>query len=374
LSILFWGIVPPLLALAYYRHRLYRSATLVDPASPLFLDAHQGFNPPMLGDFDSDSPQTWGARGARTAVKASISLRPLLVGFLLGGLAGLVALGLQWIVEWVGNFFPIWRIGTRSLLGVAIRQLIAIGPIEEGCKLAAVVLLLVSLRRNQLRSLSPRIALLYTIAIACGFTAEENLIYFWNYTAPIFDRTFGVAVHTWFSAPWGYALGYVLSYPPQSVFSCIKRSWRILLLALLTAIAYHALVNILAIAGGYDPPVQWLNYGLFPFFLWMAWRTENLVRRSRGNSPLALISGASVAEQYWQRGLVLFAVILGGNAIYTWFLLGRTITALRLSQLLETPTLQYFLLSRFALSMIPAAIAWSIYRYLRKRSDRSYIS
>ncbi len=359
MAILFWAILPPLLALAYYRHRL----------------------------------------------RASISLRPLLVGFLLGGLAGLVALGLQWIVEWVGNFFPLWRIGTRSLVGAAVRQLIAIGPIEEGAKFGAVLLLLgfrplqpfqnvyttlvnsasplnppILGDFNACNSYSPQFwgargaTLLYTTAIACGFTAEENLIYFWNDTAPIFDRTFGVAVHTWFSAPWGYALGYVLSYPSQSVFSGINSNWRSLLLALLSAIAYHALVNILAIAGGYDPPVQWLNYSLFPFFLWMAWRTENFVKRSRGKSPLVVISGSTRTERNWQRGLVLFMVMIGGNAIYSWFLLGRTVSALSLLQLLETPALQYFFLSRFTLSTIPAAIAWSIYRYLRKRSDRSQIS
>ena len=341
MSLLLWGIFPPLLAIAYYRHRL----------------------------------------------RAYVSLRPLLVGFLLGGLAGLVALGLQWIVEWAGNFFPLWRIGTRSLVGAAVRQLIAIGPIEEGCKFAA-VLLLISLSplspptlRNVHHSYFPQNwgargaeVLLYTTAIASGFTAEENLIYFWNGIAPIFDRTVCVAVHTWFSAPWGYALGYVLSYPSQSIFTDIKRSWRNLPLALLIAIASHALVNIFAIAGGYDPPVQWLNYGLFPFFVWMAWRMENLVRRSRGESPLALISGLTRTERNWQRGLVLFLVIIGGNAIYSWFLLGRTISTLSFSQLLETPALQHFLLSRFALSLIPAAIALMIYRYLRKRSDRSQIS
>jgi RsiW-degrading membrane proteinase PrsW (M82 family) len=304
------------------------------------------------------------------------------VGFLLGGLAGLVALGLQWIVEWVGNFFPLWRIGTRSLVGAAVRQLIAIGPIEEGCKFAGVLLLIAlsSLTPLTLRDINPSYSpqswgargatLLYTIAIACGFTAEENLLYFWNGIAPVFDRTAGVAVHTWFSAPWGYALGYVLSYPFQSVFSGIKSNWRDLLLALLIAIASHALVNIFAIAGGYDPPVQWLNYSLFPFFVWMAWRMENFVRRSRGELPLALISGLTRTERNWQRGLVLFLVMIGGNTIYSWFLLGRTISTLSFSQLLETPALQYFLLSRFALSLIPAAIAWMIYCYLRKRSDR----
>jgi hypothetical protein len=150
----------------------------------------------------------------------------------------------------------------------------------------------------------------------------------------------------------------------------LQNSWKRLLIALLNAIACHALVNTLSFAWRYDPPLQLLSYGLFPFFLWMAWRLNSLLKRSQNQPPPRLISGNTPPERYWQRGLVLFTLMLGGNAIFGWFLLGKSLSSVSWAQLIATPDLSHFAISRFALNLIPAAIAWFIYRYLRRRGDR----
>jgi len=115
-----------------------------------------------------------------------------------------------------------------------------------------------------------------------------------------------------------------------------------------------------------------LSYGLFPFFLWMGWRLNSLLKRSQDQSPPTLISANTQSERYWQKGLVLFVLMLGGNAIFGWFLLGRSLSSVSWAQLVATPELLQFTLSRFALNLIPAAIAWFIYRYLRCRGDRRF--
>src|SRR6476469_8770312 len=181
-TLIFWAIAPPLLALVYYCRQ----------------------------------------------VRPVPALPKLLLGFLLGGLVGLAALGLEWSFERLAQSLLPWQQLTRSLLGAGFRQLLEIGPIEEGCKLVGGLLLLVCLRQWQ-RSLSTSTILLYTIAVALGFTAEENLFYLLNVVASIFARTIGVAVHAWFSAPWGYALGFTLHQSKPSLAPLKKGGRRDLL-------------------------------------------------------------------------------------------------------------------------------------------------
>ena len=322
-TLIFWAIAPPFLALAYYCCQVRQ-----------------------------------------------VPVPQLLLGFLLGSLTGLVALGLEWAFEFLAQSLLPWQQITRSLLGAGLRQLVEIGPIEEGCKLVGVFLLVVGLRQWQPRSPSTSTVLLYTIAVALGFTAEENLLYLFNGVASTFDRTIGVAVHAWFAAPWGYALGRTLNRSKHSLAPFFKQGWGDLFPAWLNAIACHALVNTFSIAWRYDPPIQLLSYGLFPFFLWMGWRLNSLLKRSQDQSPPTLISGNTPQECYWQRGLILFVLMLGGNAIFGWFLLGRSLGTVSWAQLVATSDLLRFTLSRFALNLIPAAIAWFIYRYLRRKGDR----
>ncbi len=163
LSLLLWAAIPPLLLLGYYYFRV-------------------PFAPPLL---------------------------KLLIFFITGAISGILALSLEWVFEIVANWFVDWQQMKRWLPGIALRQLVEIGPIEEGCKLAAVVVPTYYLQRTY--RLLQSTVFLFTIAVALGFTAEENWIYLFHGTASILDRTIGMPVHAMFSAPWGYALGIYIS-------------------------------------------------------------------------------------------------------------------------------------------------------------------
>lgn len=320
-QLILWAVAPPLLLLAYYYRRI------------------------------SPAP-----------------LPRLLMFFVVGALSGLVALGLEWIFEYLANKFGDWDKITQSLAGVILRQLVEVAPIEEGCKLGS-VLLLQSWHRsgNEYRRFilsRPSSVFLFTIAVALGFTAEENCVYLANSTASIFDRLIGTPVHALFSAPWGYAVG-IASY--SSIGS--GRYKGVIAQAWINSVICHALVNVLSIASRYSPPLSFLSYGLFPFLLWMFWRLEQLLRKVQRQSSIVIISGDTPIKRYWQMGLVLFALMLGGNTIFGLFLLVRSFSSLSLPQL-YSPNVLWFLLSRFVVNLIPGIIAWGIYRYLRHSANR----
>ena len=285
---------------------------------------------------------------------------------------GAIALGLGWGFEHFASQMGPWRQLTRSLAGAALRQLVEVGPIEEGTKLGGVLLASWVLGYWKQHSSQPSTLLLCTGAIALGFTAEENWIYLFNNSASIFDRTIGTPTHAWFAAPWGYALGIAAMRgdgrsPPLPILWFVTKAW-------LNAVGCHALVNIFSIAWGYPSPLNWLSYGLFPFLLWLLWRMDGLIRRSQGQSPLALISGPTPIHRYWQQGLAIFALVLGGNAILGLFLLVRNLNAINLSQVLVQPDPAFLrlLAIHLTLNFIPGLLAWGIYRHLRNTSDRRY--
>jgi len=56
----------------------------------------------------------------------------------------------------------------------------------------------------------------------------------------------------------------------------------------------------------------------------MFWRMEGLLQSEK--VPIILISGFTPIHRYWQMGLALFALILGGNAIFGFFLLARILS------------------------------------------------
>jgi len=313
-TLLLWAVIPPLLFLGYYYYR-------VSIAPPVQL---------------------------------------LLLLFVVGAVSGFLALGLQLGFETVANRVANWRQIQRGIFGATLRQLIAIAPIEEGCKLIAVTFPILYLkRRHQLRSTS---VFLFTIAAALGFTAEENWIYLYHGTATIFERSIGTPVHAMFSAPWGYALGRYLSATVQ-----INRYRNLFARAWINSLIFHALVNIFSTAGRYSPSLQLLNYGLFPLLLWMFWRMEQLLRRVQNQQPITLISGRTVQHRYWQRGLLFFAITLGGNAIFGIFLLVRILSPLSPARLFY-PDILWFTVSRFLLNLFFGILAVLIYWYLRYSS------
>lgn len=332
-QLVLWAVVPPLLLLVYYYRRV--------PAAP--------------------------------------PLPRLLVFFVVGAVSGFVALGLEWGFEHLASWVMDWERITRSLPGVALRQLVEVGPIEEGSKLSGLVLSqsLIGIYTRQpplpqiyyyirWKRTRPSTVFLFTTAIALGFTAEENWVYLSNGTASILDRLIGTPVHALFSAPWGYALG---------VASCTTihsgRYRGLVARALVNAIACHALVNVLSSAWRYSEPLRFLSYGLFPFLLWMFWRMEGLLRRSQHKPPITLISGYKHVHPYWQLGLAMFALILGGNAIFGIFLLARSLSSMSPNQLFYSDV-WWFVVIRLVLNLIPGLLAWGIYRYLLHSASRRY--
>lgn len=317
-SLILWAVIPPLLLLGYYYYRV-------------------PFAPPLLR---------------------------LLMFFSIGAISGLLALRLESNFETVANWIVDWEGIKRSLPGAILRQLVEVGLIEEGCKLAGVVVPTYYLQRTY--RLLPSTVFLITIAVALGFTAEENWIYLFHDTASIPARIISTPVHTMFSAPWGYALAMYISSKNR-----LHQGKKLIFRAWLNSVICHALVNILSIACGYSLALCFLSYGLFPFLLWMFWRLEQLLRKVQGKPLITLISERSPQRRYWQRSLALFALVLGGNAIFGLFLLANKISPLSPSKLFDSYIL-WFIFSRFLLNLFFGVLAWGIYRYLRHSARRRY--
>lgn len=291
-------------------------------------------------------------------VKNPPSMLRLLMFFIIGAISGFISLGLGLLFEYAANLVFDWQNLQRSLFGVALRQLIAVGPIEEGCKLAAVVIPTLYLKRyHYIRSST---ILLCAIAVGLGFTAQENWVYFHNGIEAVLPRLIGTPVHAMFAAPWGYALAVSLfsSLPSKRKKTIVFQGW-------LNSVISHALVNVLSSAWRFSPPVRFLSYGLFPFLVLMFWRLEQLLRKSQGKNPIILISGFTRAERNWRRGLVAFALILGGNAIFGIFLLSRSLSPLSHAQIIYTDIL-WLSLRRIVINIFYALIACGIYWYLRR--------
>ncbi|TFI53704.1 PrsW family intramembrane metalloprotease [Mastigocladus laminosus UU774] len=321
LSLFLWAVAPPLLLLVFYYWRF------------------------------SNSP----------------SLLRLLLFFVFGGISGFIALSLEWLVETQLNSFAAWRQISHTLTGVALRQLLEVGPIEEGCKLAIVVALGWYFQRRQYR-LRPSTIFISTITVALGFTAEENWIYFVNDTASTLERAIATPVHAMFSAPWGYAIALSLKNKTslRQFNPNLTKAW-------FNSVICHAIVNVLSTAWRYPQPLSFLSYGLFPFLLWMFWRLEYLLRKVQGIPIINLISGYTPQQRFWQRGLVLFALMLGGNALFGLFLLIRSLNYLIYTQLFELNIL-WFILSRLLFNLVFGVIAWKIYHYLRTQVRSKHFS
>ena len=315
-----WAVIPPLLLLVYYYYRI--------PTAP--------------------------------------SLLRLLLFFMFGAISGLLALSLEWVFETAVNLVVDWQKIQRVFLGVALRQLLEISPIEESCKLIAVIVPTYYFQHRY--RLRPSTVFLFSIATALGFDAEESWIYLSDNTASILERLIGTPVHVLLSAPWGYALGIFVGSNIRSDY----RQKKLLASSWLNSIICHALVNTLSSAGSFTLPVRLLSYGLFPFFLWMFWRLEQLLRREQGKISIALITANTLDRRYWQQGLVLFALMLGGNALFGLFLLAKKLEPLNPVQLFY-PDILLFILSNLTQNLIFGFLAWFIYRYLRRAKYRKYI-
>jgi RsiW-degrading membrane proteinase PrsW (M82 family) len=284
----------------------------------------------------------------------------------LGAISGFVALGLEWFVEIAANSVINWAKIQRYFVGFALRQLVVIGPIEEGCKFAAVIIPICYFQRSY--RLRPSTVFMFTIAAALGFTAEENWIYWFHGTAPILERIISTPVHSMFSAPWGYALGiYIFS------IRRLNKDRNLIFTAWLNSVLFHALVNILSRSWVYPRPISFLGYCLFPLLLWLFWRLEQFYRKVQGKRPINLISGYTRKEGYWQRSLILFILILGGNAILGLFILTRNLSPLQPKHIFEAEVF-WLIFREICINLGLGFIAWLIYRYLRKLAINRQLS
>jgi RsiW-degrading membrane proteinase PrsW (M82 family) len=290
----------------------------------------------------------------------------LLFFFMLGAISGFLALQLELVFETVANYVVDWERMQGVFAGVVLRQVIEVGPIEEGCKLVAVIAPIYYLQRRY--RFRPTSVFLFSIAVALGFTAQENWIYLFHDTASIFERIISTPVHAMFSAPWGYVLGISIGF---NIY--LHRYWHLVPRAWLNAVICHALVNILSISGSsrYPIPLRLLSYGLFPFLLWMFWRLEQLLRKLEGKLPMTLISGFTPKQRLRQRTLVLLVLLLGGNALFGLFILVKSLSLLSLSELFY-PDIMSFLLSRLLLYISFGLVAVVIYSSLRRSAGRRY--
>lgn len=313
---LLWAVIPPLVLVLYYYYRI--------PSAP--------------------------------------SLMRLLFFFVLGAISGFVALQLEGVFETVANNFVDWERMQRVFAGVFLRQLIEVGPIEESCKLVAVILPTYYFQHRY--RFRPTSVFLFTIAVALGFTAQENWIYLSHDTAPLFERIISTPIHAMFSAPWGYVLAICIS---ENI--SLYGSRQFLPAAWFNAVICHALVNVLSMSARYPIPLNLLNYGLFPFLLWMFWRLQQLMRRVQGKLPIILISRYTSLQRFQQRILVLLALLLAGNALFGLFLLVKSLSFLNLSQLFDRDVVS-FILSRLLLNISFGLVAGVIYSFLQRSARR----
>ncbi len=287
--------------------------------------------------------------------------------FILGVISGLLALGLQLIFELLIGQIPNWQHFTRSLLGASIRQLFAIAPIEEGCKLAVTFLPVYCLQARY--SLGSPTIFLCAIAVCLGFAAQENVNYIFHDSELLFDRVIGTAFHLLFSTPWVYVLSKYFLLKNIIINSSRHNYRKDLFFAGLNSVICHAVVNLLSTAGEYQRNLQFLSYGLFPFLLWMFWRLEQCLNLVQNKPRTCLISASTTQNSYWQRGLVLFILMLGGNAIFGMFVLVKIVSPL-LSRNIFDAEILWFILSRTSVNLIFAILAGGIYLYLRNLAKK----
>ncbi|MEA5571664.1 PrsW family glutamic-type intramembrane protease [Calothrix sp. UHCC 0171] len=277
--------------------------------------------------------------------------------FIFGIISGLLALGLQWGFDNFALQIPGWRRLMRNLVAASWRQAFITIPIEEGCKLIAFFIPICYFQRRYY--FPSRTIFLLGISVCLGFSAQENVVYVFYDTESLLDRIIGTPFHIFFSAPWIYILSKNIL-----VNLNFTGSRKHFLFAWLNSIICHLVVNILATAGEYDRNLQFFSYGLFPFLLWMFWRFEQFLCLVQDKPITPLISGVTPQHRYWQKGLIFFALMLGGNAILGMFVLIKIVIPLISRQIFDSQIL-WLIFSRAAVNFIFGIIAIGIYIYLR---------
>ncbi|NNC77653.1 MAG: PrsW family intramembrane metalloprotease, partial [Woeseiaceae bacterium] len=129
----------------------------------------------------------------------------LLLCFVLGGVAAVLAKGMYVSLGYFGLRFDAFELAATNLPGLFAYAMLAIGPIEELAKLLPFLLLV--LRFSEFDE--PIDGIIYASFIGLGFAAAENL-YYLQFLTPIEAIARGFAspvVHIVFASIWGYRIG-----------------------------------------------------------------------------------------------------------------------------------------------------------------------
>jgi RsiW-degrading membrane proteinase PrsW (M82 family) len=282
--IVVWSVVPPLLLLLFH-HRRLRSV------------------PPLNG---------------------------ALLLFAGGMLAGELADGIEWIGRWLVQTLPPSLalsavVPEQALFAQVLWQTLMVAPAAEACKFAAVGLPLGwVIRRYQQLPAQPSTVLLATIAVACGFAAQTNLVTLWYHREPVINVLFALPMQAIFSMAWGFALGVALcrmGRHPEYAAKLMMHSW---LAACLCHGAWNGLLVLSRLPGHLatigQPPVHvtpaHLLYCLYPWALWLWWQTERMRQRSQGEVVPLLITATTPRGRLGQMGICLLCLGFGGAALY----------------------------------------------------------
>jgi RsiW-degrading membrane proteinase PrsW (M82 family) len=278
----------------------------------------------------------------------------LFVLFCLGGVAGMLALGLEWLITLGGEQLP--GAFSRELIGQILRQVLVIGPVEEACKLAAVVVPIgLLLKRYHRVPAQPSTVMLAAIAVGLGFGAQESLVYLLNGRGTLVDSLLRAPFQALFSAPWGLALGIALCRLNWALASGLRRvvnGW-------ITGALCHAALNSLVYASLQQ---RWLSFLIFPWVLWLWWQFEGMVAQSQGDLPPRLVTATTLGGQLWQRVVVMGIMFLGGNALLGLYGLANGLERRRIN--LESGQIATDVL----LYVVMAALALLLKRWLQQRA------
>jgi RsiW-degrading membrane proteinase PrsW (M82 family) len=302
-------------------------------------------------------------------IRATPPLKALMLLFGIGILVGWLALGLEWMFDAIARLIPQWRLWTRTLPGLLLRQMGVIAPVEEACKLVGVVLpLSLILRRYRRVPAQPSTVLLAVFSVALGFAAQENLLALWSGKATVVDRAIGAPMHALFSAPWGWALGVALC----RTIRWQEYSYRLVMGCWMLSCIWHASSNCLVYLTQLSR-YAWLVYFLFAGWLWLAWRTEVLLAQSQGDVPPRLISSPHWPGRLWQAGLGLVVLGLGGGALSSLRDLGNGVIYLwgwEQSASFDS-AMMLFVGRQLLQTLIMATLAGLLFRYLWRSARES---
>lgn len=161
----------------------------------------------------------------------------LLLSFLLGGMAAILAKGLYVSLGYLDLRYDAFELAATNLPGLFAYALLAIGPIEEMSKLLPFLVVVLRFRDFD----EPIDGIIYASFIGLGFAAAENL-YYLQFLTPIEAVARGFAspvVHMAFASIWGYRIGAAAAAGRSIVAATVQ--------GLLIAAVLHGIYDFIAL-------------------------------------------------------------------------------------------------------------------------------